>query len=822
MFIKKLNDNWKMRSMSSKKYMKAYVPGSVYSDLLKNNKMEDPYYRDNEIKALKLMDEDYEYIKRFNVSKDMLACEEIMLHFDGLDTLADIYLNGYHIAFVNNMHRTFEFEVKKYLKGRGNELKINFHSPTKFIKEADKNKHICGSEDAMKGFGYLRKAHCMFGWDWGPRLPDVGIWREVSLLGINKARISGVYIRQEHKAGGVTLNFEVSIKRTFSKQEIKFNDEAPESGLSYEVIVTNPDGRKKTYENSPERITINNPKLWWPNGYGEQPLYGIKVVLKEELQELDVFEKRIGLRTIRTIIQKDEYGESFVHEVNNVKIFAMGADYIPEDNILSRVTPERTYNLLKQCKAAHFNMVRVWGGGNYPYDVFWDACDELGLMVWQDFMFACTSYDLTEEFEENIKKELIDNIKRIRSHAALALWCGNNEIEMFAAYGGFEITSKLKSDYIKIYEYIIPKLVKENDPNTFYWPASPSSGGGFDNPNDENRGDAHYWEVWHRSKPFTEYRKFHFRYLSEFGFQSFPSLKTVETFTEMKDRNIFSYVMEKHQRNKGANSKIMSYMGATYLYPNDFGKLIYASQLLQAEAIRYGVEHFRRNRGRCMGTIYWQLNDCWPVASWSSIDYFQRWKALHYYAKRFFAPLMLSCEEEGLLTQDSNVNAEPYELVKSIKLCIANETLNNEKVSVRWALRNNKSEIKKEGAYEVDVQKLSSKWLETVMLKEASLYEDYVSYEMLKDGEIISSGTVIFCPPKHFKFIDPKLDYKIDENEIVISAENYAKSVEVLNENDDMLLEDNYFDMNANEERRIKILSGKPEGIKLRSVYDIR
>lgn len=825
MLIKKLNDNWKMRSMSSKEYMNAYVPGSVYSDLLKNHKMEDPYYRDNEMKALKLMDEDYEYMKGFDVSKDMLACEEIMLHFDGLDTLADIYLNSYHIAFVNNMHRTFEFEVKKYLKEKGNELKINFHSPTKFIKEADKNNHIGGSEHSMKGFGKLRKAHCMFGWDWGPRLPDMGIWREVSLLGINKARISSVYISQEHGDKEVTLNFEVYIKRTFSKRHIKFNDEDNEaaiSGCSYEVIVTSPSGKKKIYKDSPGRIAINNPKLWWPNGYGAQPLYGIKVVLKEESQELDIFEKRIGLRTIKTIVEKDEFGESFVHEVNNVKIFAMGADYIPEDNILSRVTPERTYNLLKQCKAAHFNMVRVWGGGHYPYDAFWDACDELGLMVWQDFMFACTSYDLTEEFEENIKKEIIDNIRRIRSHPALALWCGNNEIEMFAAYGGFEITPKLKSDYIKLYEYIIPRLVKENDPNTFYWPASPSSGGGFDNPNDENRGDAHYWEVWHGSKPFTEYRKFYFRYLSEFGFQSFPSLKTVETFTEPQDRNIFSYVMEKHQRNKGANSKIMSYMGATYLYPNDFDKLLYASQLLQAEAIRYGVEHFRRNRGRCMGTIYWQLNDCWPVASWSSIDYCQRWKALHYYAKRFFAPLMLSCEEEGLLTQDPNVNAEPYELVKSIKLCVANETLNDEKVIVRWALRNNKSEMKKERAYEIEARKLSSKWLETVTMQEAALYEDYVSYEMLKNGRIISSGTVIFCAPKHFKFIDPKLNYKIIENEIVISAENYAKSVEILNENDDMLLEDNYFDMNAHEERRIKILSGKPEGIKIRSVYDIR
>lgn len=302
------------------------------------------------------------------------------------------------------------------------------------------------------------------------------------------------------------------------------------------------------------------------------------------------------------------------------------------------MTPERTYSLLKQAKDANFNCIRVWGGGNYPYDSFWDACDELGLVVWEDFMFACAVYDLTEEFEETITAEFIDNIKRIRHHASLGLWCGNNEMEMFVAQGNWVSRPKEKSDYVKMYEYIIPKVLKEYDPNTFYWPASPSSGGAFDDPNDENRGDVHYWDVWHGNKPITEYRKFYFRYVSEFGFQSFPSLKTVETFTEPEDRNIFSYVMEKHQRNKTANGKIMNYMEQTFLYPNDFDTTLYASQLLQAEAIRYGVEHFRRNRGRCMGTVIWQLNDCWPVASWSSIDYCGRMEGAALLCEAFLRP----------------------------------------------------------------------------------------------------------------------------------------------------------------------------------------
>jgi len=560
--------------------------------------------------------------------------------------------------------------------------------------------------------------------------------------------------------------------------------------------------------------------------------------------ELDVWERRIGLRTMTMHIEKDEFGESFAHEVNGVQVFAMGADYIPEDNILSRVNKERTRRLLQDCKDANFNAIRIWGGGHYPSDDFYDLCDELGLMVWQDFMFACAVYNLTDEFEENITQEFIDNIKRLRHHASLGLWCGNNEMEMFVAQasmkfdarglidfngplggmasGGWLNTPKQKSDYVKMYEYIIPKVLKEYDPNTFYWPASPSSGGAFDMPNDPNRGDVHYWEVWHGGVPFTEYRKFFFRYVSEFGFQSFPALKTVETFTEPGDRNIFSYVMEKHQRNNAANGKIMNYMSATYLYPTEFSTLLYASQLLQADAIRYGVEHFRRNRGRCMGTIYWQLNDCWPVASWASIDYCERWKALHYYAKRFFAPVMLSCEEEGILTQNTNVNAEPYDVKRSIRLSLANESMQEVTATVRWALRDRFGKILRQDETLVTVPALTSKWLDKVELPEARLYEDYVSYEAVDaEGNVISSGTVIFSIPKHFQFADPKLAVRVEGDEIVVTADAYARSVEILNENEDIRLSDNYFDMNAGE-KRVKILAGDASNLRVRSVYDIR
>lgn len=820
---KSLNGKWKMRQVGSKEWLEANVPGSVYADLIENEKMEDPYYRDNELNALKLMEYDYEYLTTFDIDEDILLCEKVLIRFHGLDTLADIFLNNNFIASVNNMHRTWEFNIKRYLRTNNNEIYIIFHSPTKFIKEAYEKNPLNGSSDAMNGFPHIRKAHCMFGWDWGPRLPDAGIWRSLGILGVNEGRIDNVYISQNHKEKKVSLNFKVDIKINDKSNTLRFgvDKEISDYDFRYKVTITSPDNEIIVYNDSINEIIIDNPKLWWPNGYGDQNLYNILIELIKDDVVIDKWENKIGLRTLTISREKDDYGESFAHVVNGVKIFAMGADYIPEDNILAYVNKERTYNLLKQCKDVNFNIIRVWGGGNYPYDDFFNICDELGLMVWQDFMFACAVYELNDEFEENITNEFIDNIRRIRHHACLALWCGNNEMEMFMDNNLWTSEKRLKADYIKLYEYIILKLLNKEDPQTFYWPASPSSGGSFDNPNDDKRGDVHYWDVWHGNKPITEYRKFLFRYVSEFGFQSFPSLKSVEMFTEPEDRNIFSYIMEKHQRNATANGKIMNYMEQTFLYPTNFDTLLYASQLLQAEAIRYGVEHFRRNRGICMGAIIWQLNDCWPVASWSSIYYYGRWKALHYYAKRFFAPLMLSCDEEGILTQDINPNPEPFEVKKSIHLCISNESMYDEVVIVNWKHRKNTGEIIKEKSYKVEIKKLSSVWLEKITLPELSLYDEYISYEMIKDNKVISSGTTIFCAPKHFKFINPNLNISVNGDEITILSDSYARSIEVINEEDNLLLEDNYFDINSGI-HKVKIIKGEPKGLKVRSVYDIR
>lgn len=805
-----LHDNWQMKIVGQE-YMPATIPGSVYSVLLENGKMADPYWRDNELEALKLMENSFEFVTSFDVSDAVLSSDSVVLRFDGLDTICDIVLNGEQIGHTENMHRTYEFDVKQYLKPADNHLKVEIASPTEYIRDMYKLYKADGSSDAMVGFANIRKTHCMFGWDWGPRLPDAGIWKSVSILGIDAARIDNVYVTQKHHDGVVDVDLDIEV--------VYVSDD--ENELSCEAYITSPDGKTYEVDEVSDFITIDDPQLWWPNGYGEQPLYTVTVNLFHDDEIIDNWEKKIGLRTMTMHREKDQYGESFAHEVNGVQIFAMGADYIPEDNVFSRINRERTYDLLKQCKAANFNCIRVWGGGHYPMDDFFDACDEMGFVVWQDMMFACAVYELTPDFHDNIKHEIIDNVKRIRHHASLGLWCGNNEMEMFVDAGMWVNSPKQKADYIRMYEYLIPCILKEYDPNTFYWCASPSSGGGFDKPNDPSRGDVHYWDVWHGNKPFTDYRNHNFRYLSEFGFESFPSMKTVESFTLPEDRNVFSYIMEKHQRCNGANGKILNYMSQTYKMPTDFETTLYASQLLQGEGIKYGVEHFRRIRGICMGAIYWQLNDCWPVASWASIDYFGRWKALHYYAKRFFAPIMISCEEEGLLSQNPNINAEPYEVKKSIRLSVANETMSDKSLTVHWALRSADSTIKREETIDVYVPKLTSKWLEKVEMPEADLFGDYVSFELLENGKIISDGSVIFTLPKYYKYINPQLSVLVDGDELVITSHAFAKSVEILNENEDMILEDNYFDMNKGE-KRIKIISGNPDKLRIRSVFDIK
>lgn len=668
-----LNGTWQLsaghRSLES---VDMQIPGTVLSGLLAAGKIKDPFYRTNEDATRALFWKDYVFTRTFDVDEELLAQQHIVLVCEGLDTLAEISINGTFLAKTDNMHRTWKFQAKKLLHPGKNEIQIVFRSVLRFIEDYPYEAHKkinyipCGS---MKGNQLLRKAHSMFGWDWGPQTIDAGIFRDIYLQGYSHARIEDIRIHQQH-AKNVSVQTSITLSESVPGQKlcVELSEDGADKPLQTKLCKTNADGVAAV------DFVIENPKLWWPNDYGDPPLYIVRTtLLDEDGTSLESITRRIGLRTLTISQEKDEWGNEFAFCVNGVKIFTRGGNYIPDDCLYTRITEKKLDYILESCRRAHFNCVRVWGGGYYPSDAFYDLCDEKGLIVWQDLMYACNVYDVTDAFAENCRQETYDNVRRLRHHASLGLWCGNNEIESaWDHWGDFQKeTPYLRADYIRLFEEVLPKAVQEADGETFYWHSSPSSGGCFDNPDDANRGDTHYWDVWHGQKPFTDYRKYFFRFCSEFGFQSFPCAKTVNSFTLEDDRNIFSRVMESHQKNDAANGKMLYYLSENLRYPKDLTHLLYASQVLQGMAIKYGVDHWRRNRGRCMGTLYWQINDDWPAPSWSSIDYFGRWKALHYMAQKFYAPhaVSMTLEDHRCHVYFSNESFETteYSLTLSIR-----------------------------------------------------------------------------------------------------------------------------------------------------------
>lgn len=774
---------------------KAPVPGSVLQAMLENGQIPDPYWRCNEYEIRERMTDDFIYERTFEVER--LEAEQIWLVCQGLDTITSVRLNGQKIADTDDMHRTWRFDVKPWLKAGENQISIRFFSALKAAREEDASNDIFyASTGSIHGNAAIRKAHYMFGWDWGPQLPDAGIFREIYLEWIKEPQIRDLRIRQIHgDEGTVMLKLSTQVEQTAPQVN-------REDDLWMTVSVEAPDGSLMTETCAYQEelsFAIENPKLWWPNGVGEHPLYQVTVELKgKDGTVFDRCTKRIGLRTITVCREPHEDGQEFAFVVNGVKIFAMGANYVPEDNLLSRVNRERTDRLIRDCEKANYNCIRVWGGGYYPDDYFYDACDERGIMIWQDLMFACNVYALNDGFEENITEETKDNVRRLRHHACLALWCGNNEMEWgwgdeWARIKGHH--PRYKADYIKIFEYILPKALRSCDDETFFWPSSPSSGGSFDDPNGVNRGDQHYWEVWHSGKPFTEYRKNYFSFCSEYGFQSFPGMKTIESFTLPEDRNIFSQVMESHQKNGTANGKILGYIADYFLYPKSLSDLAYISQVLQLKAIQYGVEHWRRNRGRCMGSLYWQLNDSWPVASWASIDYYGRWKALHYGARRFYAPVMVSaCEEE--------------ELSARIRYYVNNDTLEPINGTVEAALIDRDFQILWTDARQVTAEPMSvsqcmeadyGNWIPS----EEKRAEVFARVRLTIGGKCISEQTTLFVKPKHFHYRKPQYQVQVREMEntfeICTKCQTFAQYVELDLRKLDGTFSDNYFDITSPE-----------------------
>jgi|UniRef100_UPI00404AC977 beta-mannosidase len=635
--------SWRFRDASKSSFWRdAVVPGCVHRDLRRHDLIPDPFFGTNELDLQWIEDRDWEYRASFNVSKSLLAEEVVELVCDGLDTLCAVYLNGKKIAVTDNMFITHRWDVRAMLKAGRNELRFVFASAGRALPKTRPEHQPKEFNDSIGRCSVFRKEQCQFGWDWGPRFVTAGIWRDLRLEGWSGNRLDSVRVNQDHSARGqVSLNLTPEFDR-------------PAIGVTCAVALSLNGETVATASSTTKQLTlaVKNPQLWWPAGHGDQPLYDLTVVATAtDGRELGSWSQRIGLRTLELDRHKDRWGESFQFKVNGRAVFAKGANWIPAHSFVAGLTRADYERDLVSAVRANMNLVRVWGGGLYESEEFYDICDELGLLVWQDFMFACTLYPGDREFVASVKTEAEHNIRRIRHRASLALWCGNNEIETLN-WDALAADKKLRKNYDAIFHKVLPAAVAKMDGVTPYWPTSPYRGEGRSNDYTvkalgEISGDTHFWDVWHARHPVKDYEKWKFRFVSEFGMQSYSSPETQATFCATADGNVFGPVMENHQKNAAGNQIILDYVSRLYRFPKSQDALIYLSQLNQAHCMQTGVEHYRRIMPICMGAVYWQLNDCWPVASWSSIEHTGRWKALHHVARRFFAPALVSAHVPG-------------------------------------------------------------------------------------------------------------------------------------------------------------------------------
>jgi beta-mannosidase len=664
---KELNSGWKFKQARLTNWYPATVPGVVHTDLIANGIIDDPFFRLNERGVQWIDKEDWIYETTFAVSDEIVSKNNILLDFKGLDTYGDIYLNEEKILEANNMFREWKIDVKGRVKAGNNTLRIYFHSPIKvdmphwealpFQYEAGNDQSENGGVFNRRVSVFARKAGYHYGWDWGPRLVTSGIWRPVYLEAWNDARLQDVFIQQKEvssKKAIIRANVEIAADKTLQDILVSIKD-----NVSGEVFASAKVNLKKGNNAVELDFTIKNPRLWWSHGLGEQYRYEMKTEIADKTSVIDSQIDKTGVRSLKIINRPDEYGKTLYVELNGIPVFAKGANFIPCDNFLPRITKAVYERTLLDAINANMNTLRVWGGGIYEDDIFYDLCDQYGILVWQDFMFACSLYPAEGEFLENVRREAIDNIKRLRNHASIALWCGNNEcLDAWFGWGWKEKYQKQNPKYAEtiwkqydaLFNHLLKDVVAEYVPESFYWPSSPyyrPEGGTSD-----KSGDRHYWDVWHQRKPIAEYNKERGRFFSEYGFQAFPEFESVKKYAPYSgDWSIGSEVMTSHQRGGShANELIETYLLNEYQKPKDFESFLYMNSVLQGDAIQTAIEAHRRDMPYCMGSLYWQHNDCWPVASWSSRDYYGRWKALHYFARHSFADLLVSAiEKEGVL-----------------------------------------------------------------------------------------------------------------------------------------------------------------------------
>ncbi|WP_068942434.1 beta-mannosidase [Chryseobacterium timonianum] len=796
------SENWQFKNSKDKNWLPAKIPGTVHLDLMNHKLIPDPFKDENEKKVQWVENEDWDYQANFDISFKEFDYDNIDLVFNGLDTFSEVYLNGKLLKKTDNMFRTWEIPVKEYLKQGTNLLQVKFKSAVNEGKELAKKVPFAMPESPRS---FVRKAQYQFGWDWGPRLVTAGIWKDVKLEFWRNAKVNHIQVEQK--------------LLTDSLAQVSFNMNifAEEEGEYFTWFNLNRGMHKfhlnKGFNTIRLPYNIKNPKRWEPNGRGKPTVYATKISLYKKggriIRDINV---TYGLRDIELIQEKDEKGKSFYFKVNGNPLYIKGTNWIPADSFSPRITKEKYQKLIKAAKEANMNMIRIWGGGIYEDEEFYKACDENGILVWQDFMFAGSFYPADNEFLENVKEEVKDQVKRLQNHPSIALWCGNNEIDEAIVNWGYQKQfnySKADSlqvwkDYKKLFHEVIPNTLKENltsDKNK-YWPSSPSIGWGHKESLTE--GDSHYWGVWWGEQPFEMYNEKVGRFMSEYGFQGMPTLSTTKSmFSGVADLDLQNLTIKAHEKHARGWEIINKYMERDYPIPTGFVKYNYVSQLLQAKGMQIAIEAHRRAKPYNMGTLYWQLNDCWPVVSWSSIDYLGNWKAFHYQAKRSFEPILISVAE----------NSKAYEIY------LINDVLKEIKADIKFELIDFagkqlwKSNINKELKADVSEKILS--------INKADLVKFDVSKSVLKissDSEDVKLEKLFFpVRPKDLKLSKPNITIKkISPTEIEISTDVLAKDVYLIG---DTHFSDNFFDLLPGASKRI-ILSKSLDKVEVMSLFD--
>jgi len=820
-----LDSGWQFRAVANvdrsdvKEWHAAQVPGVVQTDLLSNKLIPDPFDRDNEFRLQWIGLADWEYQTTFQVDAATLAHDHVDLVFAGLDTFADVYLNDQAILHADNMFRRWRIPAKAGLKPGLNTLRIVFHSAVeKMIPYAKSlpfilpsiSTHNYGNEENIATAPYTRKAPYNYGWDWGPRFMTEAIWQPVRLETWDALRIENFHIHQQSitaDLANVTAEVEIDASRATTATLTLAHDEmsGPQTADGTQTLQLN---AGINHVSVPLRIAA--PKLWYPVGYGAQNRYRFYAAIRIGRDIGAHAETRTGLRSIELRRVADQWGKSFEFVVNGISVFAKGADVIPFDSFPNRVTPEIHRGILQSARDAHMNMVREWGGGYYESDDFYDICDELGIMVWQEFMFGGDMIPGDVPFQENVRQEAIDQIKRLRDHPSIVVWCGNNEVETgwwhwgdrqeFKASISPDTRDRVWQDYVVMFADILRSAVAQYADPVPYTPSSPSAN--FEEiPDNQHNGDMHYWAVWHQQAPASDYTKQFPRFMSEYGFQSFPEMRTIHAFANKPDDfDIRSTVMQAHQKNKGGNERILTYMLREYREPKDFTSFVYLSQVQQAEIIKIGAEHLRRQRPRTMGSIYWQLNDCWPVASWASIDYYGRWKALHYYARRFYDDVLIS----------------PFLHDDKVDVYVVSDKLQQISGTIHMRLLDFSGNVLLEQTEEVQIPAQSNAIYLSVdkaaVLAKTDLSKSFLVFDLDVAGKRVSRNLIFFDVTHDLELpVGPKVETSLaktgDDYTVTVQSSKLARNVYLSFGDLNVEAADNYFDL----------LPGEPVTIRLKS-----